>query len=179
MFYLFYCTDLTSSFYSHSYSNSYSYISKPMLLYHYNDVIMSTMASQITSITTLYSIIYWSVHQRKHQSSASLTFMRGIHRGPVNSPHKGPVTRKMFPFDEVIMMMLWSIQKLHQTWYSSQPYRNECVGSFQCKSYDQSYSMTGIMLPYFTNTFMHCSMRHHSLIWIDFKYGMIKWSHTQ
>ena len=29
--------------------------------------------------------------------------MRGIHRGPVNSPHKGPVTRKMFPFDDVIM----------------------------------------------------------------------------
>ena len=29
--------------------------------------------------------------------------MRGVHRGPVNSPHKGPVTRKMFPFDDVIM----------------------------------------------------------------------------
>ena len=42
-------------------------------------------------------------HQRKHQSSASLAFVRRIHRGPVNSPHKGPVTRKMFPFDDVIM----------------------------------------------------------------------------
>ena len=41
--------------------------------------------------------------QRKHQSSASLAFVRGIHRGPVNSPHKWPVTRKMFPFDDVIM----------------------------------------------------------------------------
>ena len=41
--------------------------------------------------------------QRKHQSSASLAFVRGIHRWPVNSPHKGPVTRKMFPFDDVIM----------------------------------------------------------------------------
>ena len=40
---------------------------------------------------------------RKHQSSASLAFVRGIHRGPVNSPHKWPVTRKMFPFDDVIM----------------------------------------------------------------------------
>ena len=29
--------------------------------------------------------------------------------GPVNSPHKGPVTRKMFPFDDVIMCMnFWS-----------------------------------------------------------------------
>ena len=38
-----------------------------------------------------------------HQSSASLAFVRGIHRWPVNSPHKLPVTRKMFPFDDVIM----------------------------------------------------------------------------
>ena len=43
-------------------------------------------------------------HQRKHQSSASLAFVRGIHRRPVNSPHKWPVTRKMFPFDDVIMI---------------------------------------------------------------------------
>ena len=42
--------------------------------------------------------------QRKHQSSASLALVRGIHRWPVNSPHKGPVTRKMFPFDDVIMI---------------------------------------------------------------------------
>ena len=41
--------------------------------------------------------------QSKHQSSASLAFVWGIHRGPVNSPHKWPVTRKMFPFDDVIM----------------------------------------------------------------------------
>ena len=41
---------------------------------------------------------------KKHQSSASLAFVRGIHRGPVNSPHKWPATRKMFPFDDVIMI---------------------------------------------------------------------------
>ena len=40
---------------------------------------------------------------KKHQSSASLAFVRGIHRGTVNFPHKGSVTRKMFPFDDVIM----------------------------------------------------------------------------
>ena len=70
---------------------------------HYNDVIMSAMASQITRITIVYSIIYSGAYQRKHQSYASLAFVRGIHRGPVNSPHKGPVTRKVFPFDDVIM----------------------------------------------------------------------------
>ena len=47
----------------------------------------------------------FSGDQRKHQSSASLAFVRGIHRGPVNSPHKWPVTRKMFPFDDVIMSL--------------------------------------------------------------------------
>ena len=70
---------------------------------HYGDVIMGTIASQITSIAIVYSPVYSGADQRKHQSSASLAFVRGIHRGPVNSPHKWPVTRKIFPFDDVIM----------------------------------------------------------------------------
>ena len=80
-------------------------INATMLLFHYNDVIMSTMASQITSLTIVYSTFYSGGDQRKHQSSASLAFVRGIHRGPVNSPYKWPVTRKMFPFDDVIMLV--------------------------------------------------------------------------
>ena len=47
--------------------------------------------------------IYSGTDQRKHQSSASLAFMWGIYQWPLNSPHKGPVTRKMFPFDDLIM----------------------------------------------------------------------------
>ena len=74
-----------------------------MDMLHYNDVIMSAMASQITSLTIVYSPAYSGADQRKHQSSASLGFLQGIHRWPVNSPHKGPVTRKMFPFNGVIM----------------------------------------------------------------------------
>ena len=70
---------------------------------HYIDVIMSAMASQITNLTIVYSTVYSGADQRKHQSSASLAFVRGIHRWPVNSPHKGPVTRKMSPFHDVIM----------------------------------------------------------------------------
>ena len=72
-------------------------------MFHYIDVIMSAMASQITSLTIVYSTVYWGADQTKHQSSASLAFVRGIHRSPANSPHKWPVTRKMFPFDDVIM----------------------------------------------------------------------------
>ena len=62
---------------------------------HYNDVIMGAMASQITSLTIVYSTVYSGANQRKHHSSASLAFVNGIHRWPVNSPHKVPATRKM------------------------------------------------------------------------------------
>ena len=63
---------------------------------HYSDVIMNTMASQITSLTIVHSTVYSGADQRKYQSSALPAFVRGIHRWPVNSPHKRPVTRKCF-----------------------------------------------------------------------------------
>ena len=75
----------------------------PRILHaHYSDV-MDTVASEITSLTMVYLTVYSTADQRKHQSPTSLAFVRGIHRSPGKSPHKGPVTRKMFPFDDVIM----------------------------------------------------------------------------
>ena len=74
------------------------------IIHYYGDVIIGAIASQITSLTIVYSTVYSDADRRKHQSSASLAFVWGIHRRPVNSPHKWPVTRKMFPFDDVIMM---------------------------------------------------------------------------
>ena len=71
---------------------------------HYNDVIMGAIAFQITSPTIVYSTVYSDADERKHQSSASLALVWGIQRWPVNSPHKWPVTRKMFQFDDVIMV---------------------------------------------------------------------------
>ena len=68
--------------------------------------IVGAISSQITSLTIVYSTVYSDADQRKHESSASLAFVRGIHRWPVNSPHKWPVTRKMFPFDDVIMILV-------------------------------------------------------------------------
>ena len=50
----------------------------------------------------------WMVKSLEYQSSASLAFARGIHGWPVNSPHKGPVMRKMFPFEDVVMGVLHS-----------------------------------------------------------------------
>ena len=70
---------------------------------YHSDVIMGVMASQITSLTIVYSTFYSGTDQRKHRGSASLAFVGGIHRSLVNSPHNWPVTRKMFPFDDVII----------------------------------------------------------------------------
>ena len=86
---------------------SISALSPPCGKGHYGDVTMGTIASQITSLVIVFSTVHLDTDQRKHQSSASLAFVWGIHRGPVNSPHKWPVTRKIFPFDDVIMMMSW------------------------------------------------------------------------
>ena len=72
---------------------------------HHIAVIMGTMASQITSITIVYSIVYSDADQRKHESSVSLVFVWG----PVNSAQKGPVTRKMFRYDDVIIGYFYPI----------------------------------------------------------------------
>ena len=71
--------------------------------FDYSDVIIRAMASQITGVWIVHSAVCSGADERKHKSSASPAFVRRIHRRPVNSPHKGPVTRKMFPFDYVIM----------------------------------------------------------------------------
>ena len=84
-----------------------------MFCTHYNDVRMGAMTSQITSLTIVYSTVYSGADQSKHQSSASLAFVWGSHRGPVNSPHNWPVTRKMLPFDDVIMRYF----DLSTTWF--------------------------------------------------------------
>ena len=75
-----------------------------MLVISNSYVTIGAMASLITSLTIVYSTVYLCADQRKQQSSASLAFVWGIHRWPVNFPHKWPVTRKMFPFDYVIMV---------------------------------------------------------------------------
>ena len=63
-----------------------------LCLYHYSDIAMIAMASQMTGISAVCLAICSSAHQEKHQSSTSLAFVQGIHRGPVNSLHKWPVT---------------------------------------------------------------------------------------
>ena len=98
-------------------------------LQHYNDIKMGSMASQITSLTTIYTTVYSGADQRTHQSSASLAFVRGIHRRPVNSPHKWAVARKMFPFDDVIMTNFFCCSFVgDKTW----SYVFYCPGDSRC-----------------------------------------------
>ena len=75
----------------------------PYNFQQYSDVLTNAMASQLTGVLIVCPNVRSGTDQRKHQSSASLAFVRGIHRWRVYSPHKGPVTRKTFPFYDIIM----------------------------------------------------------------------------
>ena len=86
---------------------------------------MGAIAFQITGLTIVYSTVYSDAVKKTHQSSALLVFVRGTHRGSVNSPHKWPVKRKMFPFDDVIV-------------FAGQiPNHSRCKN---CKSYSSKYN---------------------------------------
>ena len=109
---------------------------------------MGAMASQITSLTIVYSV-YSGTDQRKHQSSASLAFVRGIHRGPVISPHKWPVTRKMFPFDDVIMFTgILTISLIQKDTFWIQ-WSNKTL----CEAHDNLTEMDEILQTAFSNHF--------------------------
>ena len=105
--------------------------------------------SKITSLTIVYSTVYSFADQRKHQSSASLTFVRGIHRWPVNSPHKRSVTRKMFPFDDVTMApihvyTIWT----YRCWTSIDPYFQDMSCSHVFRSLNQLLFMVLLRAEY-------------------------------
>ena len=72
-------------------------------LFHNIDVIMGAMTSQFTGVSIVFPVVCSGADQRKHQRSASLAFVWGIQRWRLVSRHKGPVMRKMFPFNDIIM----------------------------------------------------------------------------
>ena len=78
-------------------------------------------------VLIVFATVYLDTDQRKLQSSASLSFEWGIHRRPVNSPHKWPVMRKMFPFDDVIMLLF-----IYHTPEKTYPAKLLCLPSFCC-----------------------------------------------
>ena len=111
---------------------------------------MGAIASQITSLPVVYSIVHSGADQRKHQSSASLAFVRGIHRWPVNSLHKWPVTRKMFPFDDVIMTYNLSSGSSNTTDYS--------LMEINCHESNHGLHKLLRNIRYFPNTKGHCGV---------------------
>ena len=84
-------------------AESGSVLCLPMTGAYYCDVIMGAMASLITSLTSVYSTVHSGTDQRKHQSSASLALVWGLHRRPVNSMNKWQVTWKNVSIDDVFM----------------------------------------------------------------------------
>ena len=132
------CTDMLALHDIHFGWKEYITITMPVnvTVPHHSDVIMSSIASQITGVSIAYSTVCSGTDQRKHQSSTSLAFVRGIHRWPVNSPHKRPVTRKMFPFDDVIMKRCWATPRHSGDYKLVSIY--ECMHHFMIRSCENS-----------------------------------------
>ena len=124
---------------------------------HYRDVIMGTMVSQITSFTIVYSTVYSGADQRKHKSSASMDVERGIHWSPMNSPHNGTVTRKMFPFDDVIMRKICGqISRVHCICTTKNSFINDL--------FKHNYKHTSPGLIFYKAGCYHRTKFHRSLI---------------
>ena len=115
---------------------------------------MGVIASQISSLKIAYSIVYSGADQSKHQSSASLAFVRGIHRGPVNSPHRWSVPRKMFPFDDVIMEPTFFQYHTGGTRYSMVGYAR--TTGHGCDKYD-TYRADSMLAPSQWETALLCN----------------------
>ena len=89
---------LLNTLYGHRVVQSHLYTQWLHLIWpvHYDDVIMTTMASQVTSLTVVYSTVYSNADQRKHQTTASLAFVWGIHRDRWIPRTKGQLRGKCF-----------------------------------------------------------------------------------
>ena len=104
-----------------------------LFMYH-SDVIMGAMASQITSVSSVHSTVLSGVDQRKHRNSTPLARVRGIHRSPVNSHHKGKVTRTMFSFDDVMMDNFEIVTRQKMLPFTSRMRRDDINSKVQFKS---------------------------------------------
>ena len=126
--------------------------------FHYNDVMMSVM----TGVRIVYSTPCSGVNQRKPQSSASLTCVKGIHQWLGNSPREGPVTRKMFPFDDVVIL----VSSLMLFWTSCWTYT--VVERFQTpwRSYD-------VIVPVRRTSELGLTASAPLLLWWEFSFYLV------
>ena len=98
------------------------------------------MGSQITGIMIVCLTVCWGAHKRKHQRSTSLAFVRRIHRWAVVSPRKGPVTWKMFPFDDVKMSGWKDMVEYHLILHIDGLLQDCAISSTLAKEIPQSYT---------------------------------------
>ena len=126
---------------------------------------MGATTSRITSLRIVYSAVYSDADQRKHQSSASLVFARWIHRWPVNSPHKWPVTRIMFPFDDVITRCgQWTTQR----WPKLQYYLCRCTNDvLNCRLLNMTcaYVIHNLYLPNEQTVYRYYFTPGYTAVW--------------
>ena len=143
---------------------------------------MTTMASKITSITVVYSTVYSDADQRKHHSSASLAFVWGIHRDRW-IPHTRPVTRKMFPFDDVIMKRLWAgIQSLGNCFREIKSWSKISIMAtiVQAPNSNRSNRLPTLPVAWYHDLFMGMTWWRHDVETLfellNFVKGVILWS---
>ena len=112
-------------------------------LSHCSDVIMGAMASQITSLMIVYSTVYSGTDQRKHEISAPLAFVRGMHRWQVNSPHRWLVTRKRFLLDDVIMEQNngQSTSRPRHIWNAHCEYLSDNMSTMLRENFNQQHNL--------------------------------------
>ena len=148
---------------------------------HYSDAMMSAMASQITGVSIVQSTVCSGAHQRKHQSSASLALCAG--NSPVNSPHKGQVTRKMLPFDDVIVLsqqtLYVSIQSQLRSTHTLYVYIHVCVCVFdyiisvQISTVVPAYPYGSLHI-HICHSYDACWLNEYTTAWHCLRDGMTK-----
>ena len=121
---------------------------------------MGAMTSQITSLTIFNSTVYLGADQRNHQGSASQVFVRGIHRWLMNSSHNWPVTRKIFPFDDVIMH--WDSRSVALSGHGNSFEDKVLDGIYEGESRSWFYTMEYV--PLTLQTIMYSDTFHKAVI---------------
>ena len=129
------------------------------ILLHYINVIMTTMASQITSLTGCLLNLLFGPRSKKTSKLRVTGLCVGNSPGSVNSPHKGPVTRKMFPFDDVIMVYTGRFCPYHSgllTGIKAIILLSQCPMLYYCPN-------AGEAIPYILLTIAQSTCRH--ILW--------------
>ena len=142
---------------------------------HYNDVIMTTIGSQITSLAVVYSTVYSDAYQRKHQSSASLAFVWGIHRDRWIPRTKGQLRGKCF-YLMTSSWTIWDICVLHRVYYQRGVVDIYCHHPAVTKN---CYTLICLTQHLIDSEFYLFLSKHYTLHHFIFLYSISSWQLTK